>query len=256
MSDWNSEQYLKFKTQRTMPAVDLASRVNIDAKNILDLGCGPGNSTAVLRRRCPNARILGIDSSPDMIQKARETHGDLDFMLFDASGGIDGLDDTYDVIFSNACIQWIPNHNALIKSMINKLIDGGMIAVQVPMNGNSPLFRGISRIASEPKWGFDKVKLAHNEILSPEEYYNILAENSSGFDIWETSYYHSMPSHRSLLEWVKSTRLKPYLENLNGENEKAAFEREVLDCAIAEYPVQNNGEIIFKFKRLFFTAVK
>lgn len=110
MSDWSSEQYLKFKSQRTQPAVDLAERITADQpKNILDIGCGPGNSTAVLRERFPGADILGVDNSENMIDKAKASYPDLNFRICDVACELDKLD-TYDVIFSNACLQWIPSH--------------------------------------------------------------------------------------------------------------------------------------------------
>lgn len=118
MADWSSSQYLKFKNQRTQPAVDLAMRVvEKRPKTVVDIGCGPGNSTAVLRRIFPDAELLGIDSSPDMIERARREHPDLQFRLCDARA----LEGQYDLLFSNACLQWIPDHASLIPALMDKL---------------------------------------------------------------------------------------------------------------------------------------
>lgn len=250
MSDWNSNLYLKFKQQRTQPAIDLVSRIHTLTPNkIVDLGCGPGNSTAVLHSAFPNAYILGIDNSQNMIDKAKEEHSELSFRLCDAHG----LDGGYDLIFSNACLQWIPDHKELLPELMGKLSDGGTLAVQIPCNGNEPLYRIASEVAADSKWGFQNIVLEPNGVLSSEEYFNILSDCSSSFDIWETVYYHALPSHQALIDWMKGTRLRPYLNALS-EEQAVLFEKEILDRATEAYPVMKNGTVVLKFRRLFFTA--
>lgn len=113
MSQWNSEQYLKFENQRTQPAIDLAKRITIEQpNNILDIGCGPGNSTAVLKTVFPQADILGVDNSENMIKKAKEAYSNINFQICDITTESDKLD-SYDIIFSNACLQWVPNHSGI-----------------------------------------------------------------------------------------------------------------------------------------------
>ena len=122
MADWNADQYLKFRAQRTLPAVDLAEKIGLaNPETILDIGCGPGNSTAVLRERYPHAKILGVDSSPVMIETARKTYPDIDFQLCDVSARLDELPADFDVVFSNACIQWVPDHPHLIPGLLARL---------------------------------------------------------------------------------------------------------------------------------------
>lgn len=252
MSDWNSELYLKFKQQRTQPALDLVSRVRtLTPERMLDLGCGPGNSTAVLHSAFPNANVLGIDNSPNMIEKAKVEHPEISFQLCDAHGISSGCD----LIFSNACLQWIPDHKELLPELMGKLNDGGTLAVQVPCNGNEPLYRIVFEVAADPKWGFQNIVLEPNGVLQSEEYFNILSVCSSSFDIWETVYYHALPSHQSLVDWIKGTRLRPYLNALS-EEKAALFEKEILDRVIKTYPVMKNGTVVLKFRRLFFTATK
>ena len=138
MSDWNPKKYLLFKKQRTQPAIDLANRVrDCGAETAADIGCGPGNSTAVLRDVFPHAKILGIDSSANMIRKAKETHSGLDFAVCSA----EDLTGSYDLLFSNACLQWIPHHETLIPQLMEKLTEHGVLAVQMPMNFNEPLVK-------------------------------------------------------------------------------------------------------------------
>ena len=252
MSEWNSDLYLKFKSQRTQPATDLVERVKkYNPSDIADLGCGPGNSTAVLRSAFPNARIVGIDSSSAMIGKAKKTCPDTEFKLCD----IRNLNEKYDLLFSNACLQWIPDHDTLLPCLMERLNAGGVLAVQIPINGEEPLYRIIRETAEQSEFDFSKAYSEKNDALAPEEYYEILAACSSSFDIWETVYYHDMPSHEDLINWVRSTRLRPYLDCLK-EEEKIEFERRILDRVAEHYPVRGNGNVILKFRRLFFTALK
>ena len=116
---WNSQQYLRFKTERTQPAIDLVNRINMDnPKRIIDIGCGPGNSTQVLASRYPNAYILGVDNSENMIETAKKNYPGLDFKICDVSVELSQFDSDFDIVFSNACIQWIPDHKNLIKELL------------------------------------------------------------------------------------------------------------------------------------------
>ncbi|NLM74915.1 MAG: methyltransferase domain-containing protein [Clostridiaceae bacterium] len=118
--DWNSKQYLKFKTERTQPAIDLVNRINlVSPDKILDIGCGPGNSTQVLSDKFPNAYILGVDKSEDMINAAKKNYPDLNFRICDVSSELPQLDSDFDIVFSNACIHWVTDHRKLIENMLN-----------------------------------------------------------------------------------------------------------------------------------------
>lgn len=255
MSQWNSEQYLKFKKQRTQPAIDLVKRINVEQpKNILDIGCGPGNSTVVLKKTFPNAYILGVDNSENMINKAKESYPDIDFQMCDVTTKMDRLG-KYDVIFSNACLQWIPSHKEFIPMLFDKLNKNGVLAVQIPMNGQEILFKIMNDVIAEPRWGFSSMNIETNETLLPEEYFDILSSCTDNFDIWETVYYHNMPSVEAMVEWVKGTRLRPYLNALDQTRAKS-LEKEIINRAAKVYDIQKNGEIIFKFRRFFFVASK
>ena len=251
MKDWDSKQYLKFKSQRTQPAIDLVMRVaNYKFKTIADIGCGPGNSTDVLKEIFPESNIIGIDNSPNMIEKAKSGYPDIKFKVCDATA----LDGKYDLLFSNACLQWIDNHEKLIPSLMERLNDGGVLAVQIPMNGAEPLFKLIDEVAADPKWGFQNTKLKTNKTLNPNEYFDILESCSSSFEIWQTKYYHALPNHRALVEWVKGTRLRPYLEYL-GDDLGLKFENEIVKRAEKTYPLIR-GQVLLGFLRFFFTAKK
>ena len=255
MSVWNSELYLKFKKERTQPSCDLANAIKIEnPANIIDIGCGPGNSTAVLKQKFPNAHIIGADFSQNMIEKAKTEHPDLEFIRFDASKDFANLNQKFDVVFSNACIQWIPNHKKLLPDMMNVLKPAGMLAVQIPVQFDQPIHKAVAEVAALPKWKalvpFEKVF----NILAENEYFDILSQISSDFKMWKTVYMHRMPSQQSIIEWYRSTGLKPYLDILPAEKH-AEFENDILEVIKPFYPVQQNGEVIFRFPRLFFVAV-
>jgi trans-aconitate methyltransferase len=255
MSEWNSEQYLRFKEQRTQPAIDLVKRISFEnPKKILDIGCGPGNSTSVLKKAFPQANILGVDNSDNMVKKAKELYPDINFELCDVTTELDRLD-KYDIIFSNACLQWIPNHREFIPMLFSRLNVNGILAVQIPMNSQETLFKIMNDVISEPHWGFSSMNIETNETLRPEDYFDILSSCTSNFDIWETVYYHNMPSVEAMVEWVKGTRLRPYLNALDN-SEAESLEKEITRRAADAYSTQANGEIIFKFRRFFFVASK
>jgi len=252
--DWNSEEYLKFKTERTQPAVDLVNRINmVNPKKILDIGCGPGNSNEVLYNKYPNAYILGVDKSEEMINAAKMKYPNLDFDICDVSRDLPQLDSDFDIVFSNACIQWVPDHEHLLKNMLGLLNKNGILAVQIPMNFNEPIHNIISETVHSKKWKkyFTEPRIFYT--LSQSEYYDLLSEISGVFYIWETVYYHVMKSHDDILEWYRGTGLRPYLSVLP-ESKKTEFENEIMECLIQRYPRQKNGDIIFRFPRFFFIA--
>ena len=256
MAEWDAHLYSKFERERTLPARDLCAAIALErAERIIDIGCGIGNSTAVLKARYPDARVTGADLSESMLAAARQSHPELDFIRFDASKDFGRLESGYDIVFSNACIQWIPDHPVLLRNMLGALKAGGVLAVQTPMIDDEPIHRIITEIAASARWRarFPQQQTFHN--LTQEQYFDELAAISSDFSVWQTTYCHRMPSHRHILDWYKSTGLRPYLSLLNAAD-AAAFEAEVLAGVTAAYPIQANGEIIFRFPRFFFTAVK
>ncbi|NLT08191.1 MAG: methyltransferase domain-containing protein [Ruminococcus sp.] len=256
MKDWNPEQYSKFMEERTLPAIDLASRLNVrNPQKILDLGCGTGNSTQILKDKFPFARIIGADNSHTMLEEARKLHPDMEFILFDGSSDYSVLGNDYDIVFSNACIQWIPDHKTLIPKLMGLLKTGGMLAAQAPMQSEHPVQQLIQKLAFSDKWS----RLIKNprtiNTLTQGRYFDILASLTNDFSIWKTVYGHRMPDHQSIIEWYKGTGLRPYLAQLSDED-AVKFEAELLEKVRHAYPVHANGEVLFKFPRIFFTAVK
>lgn len=256
MMDWDAALYSRFERERTLPARDLCRAIPLESPaRILDVGCGIGNSTAVLKERWPGAQITGADLSESMLAAARSRLPDVEFIRFDASKEFPTLAADYDLVFSNACIQWVPDHPALLRSMMSVLRPGGMLAVQTPMNDDEPIHRIILELARSVRWRehFPDPHVFHN--LTQERHFDELSCISRDFSLWQTTYCHRMPSHLHILDWYRSTGLRPYLSRL-GPEDAAAFEAEVLKKLTKTYPVQRNGEIIFRFPRFFFTAEK
>lgn len=256
MTQWDSSLYLKYEQERTQPSRDLAARLpQKGVARVLDVGCGPGNSTHVLRRRYPCAYILGTDSSENMIARARQSYPQENWQVLSAPDGFRRLPCDFDVVFSNACIQWIPRHPALISAMMELLRPGGTLAVQVPMNFHEPVHRIIHTVIHLGKWSglLPQKRIYHT--LAPEEYYAHLSAISSNVSIWQTIYYHSMDSAEDILDWYRGTGLRPYLEQLPA-GKKEELEEDILTLLRQEYPMQENGKIIYRFPRFFFTAVR
>ncbi|MGN1421006.1 MAG: methyltransferase domain-containing protein [Eubacterium sp.] len=253
MTDWNSTQYTKFEKERTQPSIDLISRIGISPKSILDIGCGPGNSTNQLRMHFPSSDIIGVDSSDNMLDRASRAYPDLRFIKCSIPNDLDALE-KFDLIFSNACLHWIPNHESLLPSLMDKLNDGGALAVQMPLVQNAMFYKLLDKLISNEKWKqLRTIKNFHN--LSPSETYDILSRIATNVTMWDTTYYHIVSSHNAVLDWYKGTGLKPYLDALNS-CEKNEFLSELLEMIKSNYPVQADGNIILKMPRLFFISVK
>lgn len=256
MAEWNSTLYLRFKEERTQPVIDLVNRIKTqNPRKIADLGCGPGNSTQVLADKFKNTYILGVDNSQNMIASAQDNCPALDFKFCDISTGLSELDHDFDIVFSNACIQWVPDHPGLIPQMLDLLKIGGTLAVQVPMNFEEPIHCIIRDVATSEKWKrfFNEERIFYT--LSPDEYHDILSGHTDEFSIWETTYYHIMKSWQDILEWYRGTGLRPYLSVLS-EDRKEEFEEDIYHRLVKAYPQQKNGVILFRFPRFFFTACR
>jgi trans-aconitate 2-methyltransferase len=254
MSAWNPELYLRFKSERTQPAIDLVSRIEIESpKDVVDLGCGPGNSSAILIRRWPQSHVVGLDSSESMLEKARRDHPEIEWRLGDAAA----LEGDYDLLFSNAALQWIPDHEGLLPRLMSRVRSGGALAAQIPMFEDMPLGLAIEKVASRPRWREATRSCASLfTYRKPAFYYDLLSSLAARVELWTTSYYHVLESRPALLDFCRSTGLKPYLERLSSEAERADFEAELLGELGSRYALQADGKLLFPFDRQFFVAYK
>jgi trans-aconitate 2-methyltransferase len=254
MADWNPQLYLRYKAERTQPSRDLVARIKLEnPESIIDLGCGPGNSTQILVERWPHADIIGLDKSLGMIEKAMEDYPNQKWILGDAANMEENR--KYDLVFSNATLQWIPNHHLLMPKLFKHVNPNGVMAVQLPANQNSPLHQLLIATSRRRKWsdyteGVDKL-LTYN---SAGFYYDVFSEFAQNIAVWETVYHHIYNSHQDLIEFYRSTAMKPILERLPNDSAKNEFEKELLSEYQKIYPVQRDGKILGSMKRLFIVA--
>ncbi|MGA8711454.1 MAG: trans-aconitate 2-methyltransferase [Roseiarcus sp.] len=252
---WSAAQYVKFEEERTRPVRDLVQSIpDHGVERAADIGCGPGNSTEVLRERYPGAEIVGIDSSPDMIDAARKRLPDVGFKIAD----IAGWDETgFDVILANAVIQWIPDHEALLTALIGRLAPGGSLAVQTPDNLDEPSHRLMREVAAHGPWAgkLAGAAEARAERKGADWYFRLLRTHAPRVDIWRTTYFHPLAGGRAIVEWVKGTGLRPFLDPLDASEREAYLARYETAIAAA-YPAEPDGTVLLPFPRLFFVATR
>jgi trans-aconitate 2-methyltransferase len=253
-ADWDPTLYSRYEDERTRPAGDLLARVPLaEAAHIVDLGCGPGNSTALLARRFPQASVLGTDTSPAMIQQARQRLPQCQFELSDV--GTWQPRTAPQLLFANALLQWVLGHEALFPRLLSVLAPGGVLAVQMPDNLEEPSHRLMREVADAGPWAaaIGDASRLRAPVLSLERYYDLLAPGALHIDLWRTTYHHLMASPRAIVEWLRATGLRPFLEPLNDE-QRAAFLTEYERRIALAYPSRADGRLLFPFPRLFIIA--
>jgi trans-aconitate 2-methyltransferase len=256
-NQWNPNQYMKggMGELRTRPAIDLLARIPTEAvKRVVDLGCGPGNSTAPLKGRWSNAAVIGVDSNLAMLEKARAAHPGLDF----AEGDIATWEPEapVDVIFANASFHWVPDHAALFPRLLNLLTPGGCLAVQQPNNFAALSHTLIGEIASDERYR-DRLegKLLGDYVQDVRFYHDLLRPVAERVDIWETEYAQALTGADPVLEWVRGTTLLPVERELS-EEDFAAFTTAYRQRLRDAYPEAADGITLFPFRRMFITATR
>lgn len=249
MADWNPQLYSRFEAQRTRPAAELLEHVaSTRPARILDLGCGPGNSTELLVAKYPGASVIGIDTSEAMIAAATKRVPAARFILADAATY---EDEGIDLVYSNATLQWVKDHEQLIPRLARMLSPSGVLAVQVPDNLTEPTHATLPALCAQFQIAPD---LRAGRLLTPERYYDLLAPFGD-VDVWTTIYRHPMPDPMAIVEWVRATGLRPVLDALPaGKHAEflAAYEHQI-DRA---YPMRADGTRLLAYPRLFFTLAR
>lgn len=256
MPTWDSDVYRRFTDQRTRPAVDLAARVALDAPaRVVDLGCGPGNSTAVLAGRWPHAELAGIDNSAVMLAAARAARPTVRWVEADIASWIP--DQPPDVVFSNAALQWVPEHATLFPRLMAQVATGGALAVQVPANMDAPAHRAIRDVARSAPWRNRFTTAPREWYVHPAEfYYDVLAPHGGRLDIWQTEYVHLLSSVDDIVEWYRGTGLRPWLEALASDDDREQFVADVRSVLAPHFQPRAGGDVLFPFKRLFVVAYR
>jgi len=252
--DWNPALYRQFEDERTRPARELLARVLLDApERVYDLGCGPGNSTELLVERFPDAEVIGTDNSESMLVSARERVPSCRFEFSDIAGW--QPDVPADVIYSNAALQWVGGHEVLIPKLFRQLAPGGVLAIQMPDNREEPTHRAMREVAGLAPWSpliGDAAKV-RTKILALTDYYDLLAGAGAEVDVWRTAYQHPMASPAKIVEWVRATGLKPFVDPLPEAERKtflAAYEARIAQA----YPKRADGKLLLQFPRMFIVA--
>lgn len=253
-NDWDPALYARFEAERTRPARDLLANVALGQPAcIVDLGCGPGNSTGLLQGRYPATEILGIDSSAAMIDEARRRLPDCRFEQADIATFAPR--EAPDLLFANASLQWVGDHETLLPRLVQALRPGGMLAFQVPDNRDEPTHRLMREIAAEAAFK-DAIPPGSAERLNrlpAEAYYDLLAPLCERVDVWRTVYHHRMPDAAAVVEWFRATGLRPFLEPLDA-GQRAAFEDAYRARIDQAYPSRADGSRLLAFPRLFVVA--
>jgi trans-aconitate 2-methyltransferase len=256
MDDWSAGQYLKFEDERTRPPRDLLAQVPLTrARHVVDLGCGPGNSTELLIERFPDAEVIGLDSSPDMLRKARERLPACSFVEADIA--VWTPDARTDLLFANAVIQWLPDHTRVLRRLLEALPQGGVLAVQMPDNTREPALILQREVGENGPWSsHPEVKAAaRGDLPAPEAYYDLLKPVCAHLDIWHGVYHHVMASPQAIVEWFKGSSLQPFLSPLDAaarEQFVAAYEAKIAQS----YQPRFDGRLLLRFPRLFIVATR
>lgn len=250
---WDPDHYLRFADHRARPGVELLSRLDHEEPGlIVDLGCGPGNLTALLAERWPGARVLGIDSSPEMIETARRDHPSIEWRVADVAEW--EPDRPVDVLYSNAPLHWLDDHASLFSRLRSWIADpGGLLAVQMPDNWREPSHRIPAEILDDGSWPAPAVEaLMRDRLSNPANYRRWI--QPAAVDQWRTTYYQELTGPDPVWNWVTGSVLRPVLAALDPDD----CERFAARCRqryADAYPVDADGNVLLPFSRLFLVAV-
>lgn len=250
---WDPAKYLDFGDHRGRPFFELTARVDAESpRAVVDLGCGPGNLTAALATRWPDADLTAIDSSPEMVAAARDRG--LDARVADIHDW--EPHDRVDVVVSNAALQWVPGHAALMGDWAAKLPPRAWLAVQVPGNFAAPSHALVRDLVAEPEWydRLEAVRLREEDaVLDPAGYAEVLAAAGCDVDAWETTYVQRLAGPDAVLEWITGTALRPVRAALD-DTEWARFRADLAPRLASAYPRRADGSTWFPFRRVFVVA--
>jgi trans-aconitate 2-methyltransferase len=255
MPSWDPEVYERYKVYRDRPALDLLVQIpaGLDPREIWDLGCGTGEHAALLAGRHPQARVHGLDSSPDMLAVARRRDARVDWVEGDAARF--APETPPDLIFTNAALQWVPDHSNLFPRLVAALTPGGVFACQMPMTFETSWHGALRAVADEPRW---RLKLGEVRgtppVAAPPDYHGWLAPLCDSVDLWTTTYLHVLEGRDPVVEWMQGTGLRPYLDALSGPDERDNFLAEYRARLSRLFERRPDGTTLFPFPRLFMVA--
>lgn len=261
--EWDPGQYLKFDRQRTRPALDLLARIPMapagragPGLRITDLGCGPGTVTRLLHQRWPSAYITGVDGSFEMLATARADTELRNVEWHEADITRWTPVDPQHLIYSNAVFHWLDRHDEILPRLLSALGPGGILAIQMAANHHAPSHHAIFDLAESGPWSSALAYLVRRQpIGEPEFYYDLLDPLTSELEIWTTEYLYQLEGENPVVEWVKGSVLKPFLDALDGAQQED-FLTQFSKTILGLYPPQSDGRTLFPFRRFFIYAVR
>lgn len=253
---WDPQQYNRFERQRDRAAIDLLSQLpdDLDPHEIWDIGCGTGQHAALLKRRWPDARVHGLDSSAAMLEQARGLPDDVDWVQGDLEAWKPAA--PVDLILANASLQWAPDHAELFRRLTEALAPDGVLAVQMPMAWETWHHTLMRQTAADGPWsarlkGVDTIQ----PLLAAEAYYDAAADLCEEVNVWATTYLHVLDGENAVLEWMKGTALRPYLTALcEDPANRDAFLARLAQVLGEAFPRRPEGRTLLPFPRLFLLA--
>jgi trans-aconitate 2-methyltransferase len=249
---WDPDRYLTYADERGRPFVELVSRIGASAPaEVVDLGCGPGNLTGLLAGRWPDAHVVGLDSSPEMIEKAKGLGQTVDYAVADLRDW--RPERPVDVLVSNATLQWVPDHLERLPDLVDALAPGGWFAFQVPGNFDEPSHTIRRELAADADYAPCTAGVAVPSSHDPAVYYDVLAATGCEVDVWETTYTHVLRGPDPVFTWVSGTGARPTLQALP-DDLRTRFESEFRRRLAAAYPVRDDGTVLLPFRRVFAVA--
>ena len=250
---WDPTQYLKFAGERLRPALDLLARIPAAApETVVDLGCGTGNLTPLFLLRWPRAQLTGVDSYPEMLAKARADHPQASFVLGEVATWRPAQ--PVDVLYSNATLHWLENHDAVIPALLSAVKPGGWLAIQMPRNFAAPTHTCIVDAIEQGPWRARlEPHLRRRPVAEPQHYWRLLHHKSAALEIWESEYLQVLKGENPVAEFIKGSWLRQFLDRLQ-EPERSAFENDYRARVRVAYPAEADGRTLLPFRRLFIVA--
>jgi len=254
-ASWDPTQYLRFSNERLRPALDLMAQVPLAiARHVVELGCGAGNGTAILKQRFPSADVIGVDGSEAMLEKARIAAPDCSFVQGDFSTWAPATPP--DLIFSNAALHWVTNHEVVFPRLVSLLPPGGVLAVQMPAMHDAPLRALQNEVAAQGPWAPLLADAGFARGLLPTAgYYDLLRPLVTALDLWETTYLHVLTGEDAVTEWAAGSSLRPFLDKLPPDL-RAGYRAAYTEALKPHYPKRPDGTTLLPFRRLFIVATR
>lgn len=246
---WDPDTYLRFADHRMRPGLELMTRIpDVEPSDVVDLGCGTGQLTSHLAERFPDARVIGVDSSSDMLDRA-PSHPRIRWV----EAAFEHWTEDADVVFSNAALHWSTDHARLFPTLAGLVRPGGVLAVQMPDNWSEPTHRVPARILDTGDWPEGaRRSLARDRVARAATYREWIGEGFE-FDLWSTTYHQVLSGTDPVLQWVSGSVLRPVLDALDGPD-RQRFQQVCAAGYRTAYPPQSDGSVILPFRRLFIVA--